>query len=213
MRAVDGGKRDWLRIQVTDLSLTAIEEASRVRFAITSLATARPVANARIRLDALKDEKFVTLVTGTTDADGAFTWTLNERAEAEIKRIVVTSGLDTLVLEPGNGPAQYAKENWTKPDEPWLGWTVDPSEEREEVASTLCHVFTERPIYRREDAVHIKGYVRSRLGGALSYAKGEGTIVVKGPGDQEWRIPTTLDETGNFYHRFDAATPATGDYT
>ena len=52
--------------------------------------------------------------------------------------------------------------------------------------------------------MQIKGYVRSYLGGALTYAKGGGTIVVTGPGNQEWRIPVKLDDTGNFYHKFDA---------
>lgn len=213
MRTVDGEKRDWMRIQVTDLSLSTVEEASRVRFAVTSLASAQPVAQAQIRLDGLRDDKFVTLTSGVTDSDGGFTWSLANRAEAEIKRIVVTKGLDTLVLEPGDGPQQYAKNNWTKPDQPWLSWTTDPAVERTETSRTLCHVFTERPIYRREEPVHIKGYVRNYLGGALSYAKGAGTVVVTGPANQEWRIPVTIDPTGNFYHRFDADTPATGDYT
>ncbi len=212
MRALNGGTREWMRIQVTDLTLSAVEETSRVRFAVTSLASAQPVAQAQIRLDGLRDDKFVTLVSGTTDSEGAFTWTLNDRAEAEIKRIVVTKGLDALILEPGDGPRQYAKDNWTKPEEPWLAWTTDPAVDRAEPSRAICHVFTERPIYRREEPVHIKGYVRNYLGGALSYARGGGTIVVIGPAKQEWRIPVKIDATGNFYHKFDAETPATGDY-
>ena len=34
-----------------------------------------------------------------------------------------------------------------------------------------------------------------------------------GPGNQEWRIPVKLDAAGGFYHKFDAQTPATGDYS
>src|SRR5204862_3876159 len=74
------------------------------------------------------------------------------------------------------------------------------------------HVFTERPIYRPEEPVHIKGYVRSYLGGALSYATRGGTLIVSGPSKQEWLFPVRLDATGNFYHKFDTETPATGDY-
>src|SRR5581483_12372097 len=81
-----------------------------------------------------------------------------------------------------------------------------------EAPRTLCHVFTERPIYRPEEPVHIKGYVRSYRGGTLSYATRGGTLVVTGPSKQEWTIPLKLDESGNFYHKFDAETPATGDY-
>ena len=51
LRPVDGPNRVWLRVQVTDLSLTAVEEADRVRFSVTSLATAQPVAGAEIRLE------------------------------------------------------------------------------------------------------------------------------------------------------------------
>jgi uncharacterized protein YfaS (alpha-2-macroglobulin family) len=212
MRTIDGSKREWMRVQVTDLTLSTVEEAAQVRFVVTSLATAQPVPQAEIRLEGLSDDKFVTLVHGTTDAEGAFMWPLANRSEAEIKRIVVTKGLDNLVLEPDNAPPQYSKQNWTKPDEAWLGWTVDPSVDRVASVQTLCHIFTERPIYRPEEPVQIKGYVRNYLGGALTYAKGGGTIVVTGPGNQEWRIAVKLDDTGNFYDKFDAQTPATGDY-
>ncbi|SDR59924.1 hypothetical protein SAMN05519103_06569 [Rhizobiales bacterium GAS113] len=212
MRPVDGGKREWLRVQVTDLTLAAVEEAERVRFAVTSLATAASIADARVHLEGVRDDKFVTLASGTTDAGGAFLWNVGQRAEAEIKRIVVTKGLDTLVIEPDNAPAQYSKENWTKPEDPWLAWTTSPDTQRTETPQLLCHVFTERPIYRPEEPVHIKGYVRSYLGGRMSFAKGGGTIVVTGPNNQEWRVPVKLDANGGFYHKFDAATAATGDY-
>ncbi|MBV9076250.1 MAG: alpha-2-macroglobulin, partial [Methylobacteriaceae bacterium] len=212
LRPVDGAKRRWLRVQVTDLVLTAIEEAERVRFAVTSLANARPVDGAEIRLEGLQNDRFVTIARGRTDADGGFTWNLQARPKGEIRRIVVQKGLDTLVLEPGRGPAEYRDENWTKPEETWLAWTVRPDEKRAEEARTLCHVFTERPIYRPEEPVHVKGMVRRYLGGALSFASKGGTVIVTGPGDAEWRYPVSLDPVGGFYQKFDVATEATGDY-
>ena len=60
--------------------------------------------------------------------------------------------------------------------------------------------------------MHIKGYVRVYRGGVLSLPKQGGTLVVSGPGNQEWRIPVKPDAAGGFYHKFDAQTPATGDY-
>ncbi|MGA2124985.1 MAG: alpha-2-macroglobulin family protein [Xanthobacteraceae bacterium] len=213
LRAVDGGKRHWLRVQVTDLTLSTVEEASRVRFAVTSLATVGPIAGAEIRLEGVREKSFVTLARGLTDADGGFTWSTADRTEAEIKRIVVTKGLDTLVLEPGNGPSEYSAENWTRPEKLWLSWTVDPRRNRGEARRTLCHLFTERPIYRPEEPVHIKGYVRTYLAGKLAFATGSGTLLVTGPSNQEWRIPIKLDASGNLYHKLDVATPATGDYT
>ena len=67
-------KRRWLRVQVTDLTLSAIEEPERVRFAVTSLSTAQPVGGAQMRIEGVKDDKFVTLAKGATDASGFFIW-------------------------------------------------------------------------------------------------------------------------------------------
>ncbi|GLS22833.1 hypothetical protein GCM10007874_58530 [Labrys miyagiensis] len=212
LRAVDGDIRHWLRVQVTDLTLSAVEEPSRVRFAITSLATGKPIDQAQIRLDGVQDDKFVTLATGMTDAQGFFTWDLGQRSKAAIRRVIVTKGLDTLVIDPDHAPAQYARDNWTKPSKAWLDWTTNPDEKRAEDTRTLCHIFTERPIYRPEEPVHIKGYVRNYLGGHLSLAKKSGQLVITGPDKQEWRVPVKLDEYGSFYDKFDANTPATGDY-
>ncbi len=212
LRPTDGAKRLWLRVQATDLSLSAVEERAAVRFAVTSLASAAPVAEAAIRIEGLRDDKFVTLAEGRTDAAGLFVWNLEKRTEGEIRRLVVTKGLDTLVVGSEDAPSEYARENWTKPEDAWLGWTTDPETERAQAQRTLCHVFTERPIYRPEEPVHIKGFVRAYVGGRLSLPRAGGALVVSGPSNQEWRIPVKLDETGGFYHKFDAATPATGDY-
>ncbi|MGO4569656.1 alpha-2-macroglobulin [Rhizobium sp. 2YAF20] len=212
LRAVDNQTRHWLRVQVTDLTLSAVEEQDRVRFAVTSLGTGSPIGGAQIQLDGLRDGKYVTLAAGTTDAQGFFSWELKQRAEAKIRRVIVTKGLDTLVIDPDHAPAQYAQGNWTKPAASWLDWTTNPDEDRAEQARTLCHVFTERPIYRPEEPVHIKGYVRSYLGGHLTLPKQGGQIVITGPDKQEWRVPVKLDAYGSFYHKFDAETPATGDY-
>ncbi|MGA8170545.1 MAG: MG2 domain-containing protein, partial [Methylocystis sp.] len=212
LRAPGESGRHWLRVVVTDLTLSAIEEPGRVRFAVTSLATARPVADAQLRIEGVKDDKFVTLAQGTTDSSGFFTWSLAKRAEADLRRVVVTKGLDTLVVDPASAPSEYSKENWSKPDADWLAWTTDPEQQRVEAPRTLCHLFTERPIYRPEEPVHIKGYVRVYRGGVLSLPKQGGTLVVSGPGNQEWRIPVKPDAAGGFYHKFDAQTPATGDY-
>lgn len=212
LRTVDNQTRHWLRVQVTDLTLSALEEPDRVRFAVTSLASGKPMDGAQIHLDGLRDGKFVTLATGTTDAQGFFSWELQKRADAKIRRVIVTKGLDTLVVDPDHAPAQYAEDNWTKPSAAWLDWTTNPAESRTEQSRTLCHVFTERPIYRPEEPVHIKGYVRSYLGGHLTLPAQGGQIVITGPDQQEWRVPVRLDASGGFYHKFDAETPATGDY-
>ena len=213
LRTLDGNRRRWVRVQVTDLSLTTVEEADHVRFTVTSLANAQPVAGAEIRLEGVRDRGYVTLARGITGADGGFTWTAQDIPRVTLRRIVVTKGTDTLVLDPGHGPQQYEAENWSQPKEPWLGWAFDEVGERRERPRTLCHVFTERPIYRPEEPVEISGFVRRYQHGALAYAGGTGTIVINGPGDQEWRLPVTLDSIGGFYQRWSQKTEATGDYS
>jgi len=217
LRPVDGSQRRWMRVQVTDLVLTTVEEADRVRFQVTSLSNTRPVDGAEIRLEGQNGEAYTTLAQGVTQADGGFTWNAPARTvenqRRALRRIVVVKGNDTLVLDPLRAPQQYAAGNWTRPSGTWLGWTQGDVAERREAPRALCHVFTERPIYRPEDPVHIQGFVRDWQGGALSLRRTPGTLVVSGPGDQEWRIPVTPDDAGGFHHLFAEKTDATGDYT
>ena len=218
LRTLDGATRQWARLQVTDLSLTGVDEADRVRFAVTSLATAQPVAGAEIHLDGLRDNRFITLAQGTTAADGS--WTMpaplargRNGEDASIRRITVTKATDTLVIEPSRGPPVYAEGRWSKPDAPWLDWTVSDVSDRRPAPQTLCYVFTERPIYRPEEPMLIAGMIRRYDRGALAYAAGTGEVIVTAPGDQSWRLPVTLDDIGGFHTRFDAKTDATGDYS
>lgn len=218
LRPTDGATRQWTRLQVTDLSLTAVEEPSRVRFAVTSLASAEPVAGTQIRLDGMRDGKFTLLAQGITAVDGS--WTMPtpltrglDGQPADIQRIVVIKATDTLVLEPRRGPQQYANGNWTRSPTPWLDWTTGDQAGRQEQARMLCHVFTERPIYRPEEPMLIAGMIRRGFQGGLSYATGAGEVLIKAPGDQEWRLPVTLDELGGFHVKFAETTQATGDYS
>ncbi len=218
LRTTDAATRQWTRLQVTDLSLTAVEEPDRVRFAVTSLSTAAPVAGAQIRLDGMRDDGFVMLAQGTTGADGSWTMAAPlargvDGQPADIQRIVVLKATDTLVLEPRRGPQQYANGNWTRPAATWLDWTTRDLADRQEKARTLCHVFTERPIYRPEEPMLIAGMIRRGFHGGLSFATGTGEVLIKAPGDQEWHLPVTLDEVGGFHVKFAEKTEATGDYS
>ena len=125
--------RDWMRVQVTDLTLSTVEETSRVKFAVTSLATAQPVADADIRLEGLRDEKFVTLVSGRTDNDGGFIWDATDRKNAEIKRIVVTQrSRHPRPRTRTPAPRNMRSRTGRSPKTPWLAWTVDEEADRSE---------------------------------------------------------------------------------
>ena len=218
LRPTDAQQRHWLRVQVTDLSLTAVEEARSVHFSVTSLATARPVPGAVIVLQEAGEDGLTDLVRGTTDGDGDFAWAVPEgdaqSRAARVSRIVVSKGADTLVLDPRHGPPQYTQGGWGRGGGDWLGWAAAGAiRGRGEPAKLLCHVFTERPIYRPEEHVLIAGMIRDWHAGALSYAAGAGRVIVTGPDNQTWKLPATLDDVGGFHVTFDAKTDATGDYS
>ena len=79
----------------------------------------------------------------------------------------------------------------------------------------LAYLFTERPIYRAEESVHIQGFVRLRDQGLI---KGEDAssarnLVVNTPEGNEFRYPVALKGTGYFYQLFDEKDLPTGSYT
>ena len=218
MRPVDAKDRHWLRVQVTDLSVTAVEEAGKVHFNVTSLATAQPTAGATIELQQTRSTRFETIARGITSSDGSFVWTVPPAAgrhwQDALGRVLVTKGADTLALDPRHGPPQYSESGWSHGGPNWLGWAAAGQiAGRGQPPELLCHVFTERPIYRPEEKVQIAGMVRDYSAGALRFASGAGTVTVTGPDKQEWKLPAALDDVGGFHLTFDAKTTATGDYT
>ena len=211
--------RQWMRLQVTDLSLTAVDETDHVRFAVTSLATGLPVAGASLRIEAWVGGNLTIIGSGVSGADGMIDWAAPGQpvqGYARIGRVVVSKDDDVLVLDPRYPPREYAEGGWREDDRPyyqnWLAWTLQNLAHRSAPPKNLCHVFTERPIYRPDDAVQIKGYVRRYEAGKLAIAPIGGTLVVEGPDGAEWRWPLELNEYGSFYHKFDDKTVATGIY-
>ncbi len=213
--------RQWMRLQVTDLSLTAIEETDHVRFAVTSLSTGQPIAGAKIRLEAVSGRDWKEVGSGVSGTDGFIDWQAPGSPGLKfpagmMRRVVVSKDDDILVLDTHHPPRQYAEGGWREDDrfgnERWLDWTLRDLDQRGEPDRELCHIFTERPIYRPDDAVHIKGYVRHYEAGLLSIAPASGTLVVEGPGGAEWRWPLELNQYSSFYHKFDDTTLATGTY-
>jgi len=217
IRKIDGSKdRDWMRIQVTDLALSSVEQWDQTHFFVTSLATGKPMAQASVKIEGRTGDAWTPIASGETDATGHYTWNApgsrGTNATQEIRRIVVSKGDDTLVIDPARRDQAYNGAYWTDGRSPWLQWAFERLEDRKEVPQTLCHVFTERPIYRPEEPVHIKGFVRQHEGGRLSVKPAGGTVIVTGPNDEEWRLPVTLSDSGSFYQKFDQPTDATGDY-
>jgi hypothetical protein len=210
-------QRYWVRVQVTDLSLSAIDEADKVHFVVTSLSTGAPVVGAKVVLEGSKNGNWVEVASGTTGGDGGFDYQApgaptSSEDEINLKRFVVTKDNDILVLDPSRGPDIYADNNWRAASQTWLEWTQATLKGRSEPDRDLVHLFTERPIYRPEEPVHIKGYVRSYHAGELARAQYPATLVITGPDQTEWRRDVTINANGSFYNLFDEKTTATGIY-
>lgn len=214
-RLDESTQRSWVRVQVSDLSLTAVEEESGVKFAVNSLSTGAPVSGAEIRVEGARNRDWVTLLQASTGPDGTYRWQApgRDRGGASVRRIVVRQGRDVLVLDPTRAPDRYADNQWSGPGGTWLQWTQESLAPRAESPQVLCHVFTERPVYRPEEKVYVKGYVRQRHRGVIGVAAGDGTLVVEGPDGLNWRYPVKLSAHGSFDHVFDEATAPTGPYS
>ncbi|HVY98829.1 MAG TPA: alpha-2-macroglobulin family protein [Dongiaceae bacterium] len=215
LRQLDSSsQRRWVRVQVTDLSLSAVDERDRVRFVVTSLQSGKPVAGAKIVVEGARGGDWVQAFSGTTGGDGTLQWKAPGSTDysMDIRRIVVSKDDDMLVLDPTRAPQVYADNNWTASGDTWLQWTQGFLDDRAEPERELVHLFTERPIYRPEEPVHIKGYIRHYADGTLSLGDYKATVVVTGPDDTEWRHDVTINDSGSFYDFFQEKTTATGIY-
>jgi len=216
IRALDkGSERAWVRVQVTDLALSTVDESDRVRFVVTSLQTGKPIAGARVDVEGSRRNQWLTLNSGTTDNDGALVWDApgNSNDYAYVQRIVVRYGEDMLVLDPSRPPQTFENGHWSADGDTWLQWMMGNTQARQPDATRVCHTFTDRPVYKPEDAVHIKGFVRNARAGDILAETGSGTLVVNGPGEKEWRYPLALSGNGSFYQQFAENDLPTGEYT
>ena len=209
--------RHYVRVQVTDLCLSTVEEESGVNFVVTSLATGQPVAGASIVVEGRprNSSKWIPVISGITNSQGQYHYEHEARHDVELKRIIVQDDNDTLVLNPEVSPPQFVNNHWYNSRSTWLGWLNETASLTKHQATRRTHIFTERPVYRPEEPVHIKGYIRYWQKGRLHvYADDkQPTLIVKGPGNKQWTYPLTLTEHGSFYHKFDEKDLPTGDYT
>jgi len=213
------GSRSWMRVQVTDLSVTTVEEPASVNFRVTSLRTGEPVPAASVTVEGTQKQQgqldWTILAKGSTDAQGSFVWAApgyRRNIVCLVKRIVVTKDRDVLVLDAAQSPERYADNQWSKDRRHWLQWAFEELAGRAPEPEILSHIFTERPIYRPEEEVHIKGYLRRQEKGHLHGIKLDGSVVVEGPGDLVWRYPVNLTGEGSFYVKFLEKDRPTGPY-
>lgn len=222
VRTLDGAStRAWMRLQVTDLALTTVEEPEAVVFVVSSLSSGRALAGAQVRLEGTlrergEPERWETLAKGRSAADGTWRWEVPGRlsdTNRRVRRIVVEREGDVLVMNADDPPERYHDNLWSGMHSTWLQWSFEDLERRIAQPEDLCHVFTERPVYRPDQPVHIKGWARRRHQGELSPISHSGSLEIRGPGDQSWTTRLTTSDTGGFYHRFAEDKLPSGAYT
>lgn len=216
MRRLDQqSSRAWIRVQVTDLALSTLEDVDHVRFLVSSLRSGEAVGGARVVVEGMQRGNWITVNSGTTDGQGVVDWEapgLDRHNSISIRRIVVSKGEDTLVLDTSRAPERFADNHWDRDSSNWLQWAVRSLQRPQ--SDFRCHTFTERPVYKPEDPVYIKGYVRKIDAGEIKLQGGrKGTLKVNGPGDKEWSYEVALSPSGSFDYIFAEDKLPTGDYS
>lgn len=207
--------RQYVRLQVTDLSLTVIEEESGITFCVSSLNTGEPISGARVTMEARPQRRGERrmLFEGTTNAQGLASYTHRTATKSDLYRIAVTAGSDALVVDPQEPPPQFYDNHWYGSYYSWLSWLRRSPVTQKDEAVSVAHVFAERPVHRPEEPVHLKGYIRLVQHGQIEPAsKDEVLLIVEGPGDRQWTYPLALNTFGSFYVKFDEKDVPTGDY-
>jgi hypothetical protein len=215
-RLTGAPQRSYVRVQITNLALTAVEEHQRAVLYVRSVDRAEPVKGAKITLFAVRrvDRKEVPeALSLTTDGDGRAV--LGAQANLlRVVRVAVQSGEDALVLNPAEAPPQFAANHWSSSAGwlQWLGSQVPPPVNEK----TLAFLFTERPIYRPGETVFLKGFMRRKAGGELrlpsAAAAKDLALRVEGPGDKTWELPLIATPLVGLAAQFKEADPPTGAY-
>jgi alpha-2-macroglobulin len=171
-------------IQLTDIGALWARQFGRLRFSVFSLASGLPSPSAGIRL---LDANFKEIGKVSSDETGTATIPF----VPEIQWAVITEQNDAYTLRLGEEAPKL------RPDSAigFYNW-----DERSPLVNASCFVFTDRPLYRPGETVHIKGLVRDLKPSGLVPADGlKGKIIVTGPEEQTaYSTDITTDADGEF---------------
>jgi len=217
-RLVGPPQRAWMRVQVTNLSVTAVEERDRVVFFVRTLDRAEPVRGAKIVLEGTRrgpaPQRLELADTATVSTDGEGRAVLGRLVDwVGISRVSVRDGDDVLVVDPRDPPPKFASNHWSWSSS-WLHWLMDapppPVNEK-----TLAFVFTERPIYRPGEKVFYKGWIRRKVGGDLKEPLEEKAygLRLEQPDGQTRPLALSLSGLCGFDGEFQDKDAPTGQFT
>ena len=165
-----------------------MEEPDAVKFVVTSLSTAMPVAKANVRLEGpsatMTREAGSPWRKGTTDASGIFRWSAPGNNDSFIRRIiqriVVEKENDVLVLDTSNPPEEYFDNQWSVNRSPWLQWAYEKLTGRGPAVGGCCsHLYRASGLSSGGRGTYKGLSTQAGEGAALS---GEGRLLADSPG-------------------------------
>ncbi len=200
-----GGKRPSAQalIQLTDLGVLWKKVAGQVRAQVFSMATGGPLAGVRVTI---LDEKFQRSAEAVTDAEGSAAVAPGDSPHW----LTVRRGEDQHALRIGPSAQELPMAAFHLPID-YGGW-----EKQEENGPPLrALIFTDRPLYRSGETVHVKGIVRALGAAGLEADVGrDGTLTLFRPHDGgQSEIPIRTGEHGSFDADLPLESAATGQYS
>ncbi len=209
--------RYYVKVQVTDLCVSTVESKNEALFAVTSYRTGKPVGGAHVYIEGIRNNTFTRLFEAKTNSDGMCIapggLLYDAKTGARLRRVVIHKDDDYLALDVrrNNAPPSFADNHWSRGGD-WLTFLRSKPYAFEKDRVWKGFVFPERPVYRPEEKVYLKGYVRSIFQGAHYLPQRDSaTLEIVGP-DNTWRFPLVMTEHGSFNHVFAEENPATGEY-
>jgi alpha-2-macroglobulin len=225
-RPLDGStERAYVRVQVTDLCLSTVESRRQATFAVTSLSKGKPVADAEVLIEALstRNGRLVndTIELGRTDNDGLYV--LNHDfgrdtlfRNARIRRVTVQKDDDMVLFdgETSSGIEEFSNNHWYSDRSSWLTWLSADGYDFKKDSVSAAFVFTERPIYRPNETVYFKGFVRTLYHGRIvgpNESKGFSAQIIS-PSGENYNFPITFSSVFSFNDSLAENDLPTGEY-
>jgi uncharacterized protein YfaS (alpha-2-macroglobulin family) len=205
-------ERAWVRVQITNLTLTSVDETDKAILFVRTLDTGEPVRGATVRLEgSWSAQPGVASEEKTTDGDGRVVF--SPRASwSSITRVSVRAGDDVLVLDPREPLPSFANNHWSSYGG-WLSWLLTHSIPPPPNDATLGFVFSERPIYKPGEPVFLKAFVRRKESGGLQLVPlADYKLRVRGPDGTEYPVGATTSALGALAGTFKEDNLPTGEF-
>jgi uncharacterized protein YfaS (alpha-2-macroglobulin family) len=190
-------------IQLTDIGVLWKKVAEGLRVTAFSMETGQPLAGVNV---SLLDSKFAQTSRGTTDAEGTATIAL----APDPAWLVATQGEDVHAFVIGANGSELPMSAFRAPVN-YSSWGPEP----ETSLDLRSMIFTDRPLYRPGETVHVKGIVRGITGSALKVQVGlAGILKLRDPRGREVSdTEIRTDERGAFDAELELSGAATGSYS